>query len=557
MTRDAPAAPHAWPAMVCALALAVAWYVVLPRTADLAAQVYRTELFAREGFAIWDNNWFGGHHLLGYSLLFPALGAALGPSIVGMASVIASTGLFAAFVPERTAGGKLAVAWFACAAAGDLFIGRLTFALGVTCAMGCLLAVARRRAALAVAIGLLTAAASPVSALLLTLVLVAWMPPLGHRWRIAVLAAPVGLAGALSAIFPEGGVQPYGIAAALAALAIAAGVRAVLPVTMREARRGTLLYGVAVALAYALPTPMGSNVARLGVLAGGPLLALGAAAGGAGRSRRAVLVATAVAVVCWQLWAPVTEGFKAHDNQATTRAYFQPLTRELARLPPGRVEVVPTSTRWESVYVGGSVALARGWETQLDRRYNGLFYSGRLRPAAYGRWLHHLGVAYVAVSDGPKERWGRSEARLLATPPGFLSQVWHAAHWRVLAVSGTPPLVAGGRLLAIRPQSVTVAASHAGPIALRVRYTPFWDAGRNVCVTRTPSGFTRLVVPAAGVYTLRAAFALSGLLAGAPPACSGPVAAAELTPRTTTAPGPARSANGRRALSRHRRTLHP
>jgi hypothetical protein len=544
--------------MACALALAVVWHVVAPRTADLAAQVYRTQLFAREGFAVWDNNWFGGHHLPGYSLLFPALAASLGPSVVGMASVIASTGLFAALVGDRSPGRKLAIGWFACAATGDLFIGRLTFALGVTCAMACLLAVARRRPALAVAIGLLTAAASPVSALLLTLVLVAWWPPLGHRWRFAVLAAPIGLAGALSLVFPEGGAQPYGIASALAALAIVAGVRAVLPVTMREARRGTVLYGLAIALAYALPTPMGSNVARLGVLAGGPLLALAAgAAGGPARSRRAVLVGTAVAVLCWQLWAPVTEGLKAHDSQATTRAYFQPLTTELARLPPGRVEVVPTSTRWESVYVAGHVALARGWETQLDRRYNGLFYNDSLRPQAYGRWLRHLGVAYVAVSDGPKERWGRLEARLLAQPPGFLRQVWHRGHWRLLAVSGTPPIVAGGRLLALRPESVTVAATHAGPLAVRVRYTRFWDAGSGVCITRTPSGFTRLVVPAAGTYTLRASFAVSGLLQGSQPTCASPAVAVPSTPGTTAASDPARTANARRALSAHPRTLNP
>ena len=46
---------------------------------DLAAAGYRSDLFARVGFTLWDNGWYGGHHLLAYSLLAPALGALIGP----------------------------------------------------------------------------------------------------------------------------------------------------------------------------------------------------------------------------------------------------------------------------------------------------------------------------------------------------------------------------------------------------------------------------------------------------------------------------------------------
>ena len=55
-----------------------------PRVGDLAAQVFRTELFHRGGLAIWNSSWYGGHYILTYSVLFPPLAALLGPQVVGM-----------------------------------------------------------------------------------------------------------------------------------------------------------------------------------------------------------------------------------------------------------------------------------------------------------------------------------------------------------------------------------------------------------------------------------------------------------------------------------------
>ncbi|HEY8865322.1 MAG TPA: hypothetical protein VIM22_00200, partial [Solirubrobacteraceae bacterium] len=80
--------------MLVAAALAVAYLIAHPPSADLAAQVYRTELFRREGFTLWDGQWFGGHHTLGYSVLFPPLGALLGPRVVGALAAVAAAALF-------------------------------------------------------------------------------------------------------------------------------------------------------------------------------------------------------------------------------------------------------------------------------------------------------------------------------------------------------------------------------------------------------------------------------------------------------------------------------
>jgi hypothetical protein len=496
------------PALACAGALALLWLILAPRTADLAAQVYRANLFSREGFALWDNGWFGGHHVPGYSLVFPALAAVFGPRTIGVASVLVSSALFA-HVLRRHADRhrRLAAVWFACAAAGDLFIGRLTFALGVACAMACVAALSHRRLRLALPLAMMTAAASPVGGLLLALTLTAGARHLPRRWWIPLVGAPLAVAVAMAVLFPEGGTQPYGFGAAAAAAGIALAVLASIDPRRVALRLGTALYAAAIAGAFVVPSPMGSNVARLGVLLAGPVLVLGIRPG----HHRVRLVATAAAIVVWQLWAPISEGVKANASAATTPAYFQPLVDRLAGLPIGRIEVVPTSTRWESVYVAPHAALARGWETQLDRRYNALFYRRQLDPVAYEHWLRRLGVSYVALSDAPKERWGQTEAALLARPPSFLREVWRSAHWRLFAVSHPRPLVTGGRLLSLAPDGFTVAARGSGSLLVRVRYTSFWAANGGACVSRGPGGFTLLQVATPGTYTVRARWSVQAL----------------------------------------------
>ena len=58
--------------------LAAVYLVLEPPSGDLAAATYRGELFARAGFTLWNDGWYGGQYLPGYSMLAPALGALLG-----------------------------------------------------------------------------------------------------------------------------------------------------------------------------------------------------------------------------------------------------------------------------------------------------------------------------------------------------------------------------------------------------------------------------------------------------------------------------------------------
>ena len=75
-------------ALVLAACLTGAWLLVDPRTPDLAAQVYRAGLFRQLGFAVWDEHWYAGHHLPGYSLLFGALSWLVGVRLLGALAVL-------------------------------------------------------------------------------------------------------------------------------------------------------------------------------------------------------------------------------------------------------------------------------------------------------------------------------------------------------------------------------------------------------------------------------------------------------------------------------------
>ena len=145
-------------AVLLLAALTAIWLIVDPRTPDMAAASYRVSLFASHGFSVIDANWYGGHDLPGYSLLFPPLGALLGLKAVAALSVIASSVLFARLA--RSLYGS-AAAWgtalFVLAALGDVWLGRIAFAFGVPFALGAALSLRRGHpllgAGLATAVG--------------------------------------------------------------------------------------------------------------------------------------------------------------------------------------------------------------------------------------------------------------------------------------------------------------------------------------------------------------------------------------------------------------------
>ena len=506
-------------ALLVAAALAAAYLVLHPFSADLAAQVYRTELFQRVGFTLWNGQWYAGHHAPGYSVLFPPLAALVGPRVVGALAAVASALLFERLTyPRFGARARLGALWFGAASATNLFTGRLTFALGVAIGLGALLAAQRGRRRLAVALAVVCPLASPVAGLFLALAALAWFWAERRRAALALAAAALVAAAALAAAFPEGGTEPFQVSAFWPTLAFVAAVLVLVPARERWLRHGAVLYAIACVLAFVLSTPMGSNVVRLGTLFGGPLLALVL-----WRRRSWALALVALPLLYWQWMPPVRDVAVASGDPAVRASYYAALDGFLAAArPTGRVEIPPTRNHWETVYVARRFALARGWERQLDVKYNALFYAPRLAPDRYRAWLRANGVQYVALPDARLDYAARSEAALVRGGLPYLRPVWRGAHWQVYRVRGAGQLVSGpAHLVALDPNAFTLNVRRPGSLDVRVRYTRYWSLERGAgCVLQAPGGYTRVLATRPGHLRVVAELTPGGLLSEAP-ACRG------------------------------------
>lgn len=489
----------ALPAFVLTSLLAL-WLLWFPPSPDLAGQVYRVHLFAVSGFSLWDNGWYGGHYLLGYSLLFPPLGALLGLRLLGASAVVASTLIFAQlarlrFGPRWAA----ATALFAVSAVGDLYIGRITFALGVSLGLGAVLAATRERHWITPLLSFACAAASPVAGLFLALAAAADLLTYRSPARAAALAGPaLALIVALAVLFPEGGEETFAYSSLLAAGGLSALVMLLLPPRQRLLRNGLALYLLALALAYLVPSPMGSNAVRLGVLFT-PSILVGSVGLGAlsTRGARVALGVLCLGLVLWQLDGPVTQSVQASTDPSTHLAYYQPAIDYLAAHADGeplRIEVPFTQSHWDATILAQHFALARGWDRQLDIRYDGLFYGSRLTAGAYRAWLLRTGTRFVALPDAPLDFSSRQEARLIRQGLPYLHLVFTAAHWHIYAVEGALALAQGpGHLTALTPTGFTLLASAPGTFLVRIHYTPYWHVAYGTgSIGEAPAGWTRV-----------------------------------------------------------------
>ena len=188
-------------------------------------------------------------------------------------------------------------------------------------------------------------------------------------------------------------------------------------------RTGFAIYALVAIAAFLVPSPLGYNCGRLALIAVGPLLAC------ALRGRRALLLAAAAPLLLFWSWVSPPGDLEDVGGPSASAAYYAPLESFLARhdQPPARVEIPFTKQHWEAVYVARHFMLARGWERQLDRERNPIFYSGRHRaldPDAYLRWLRGAGVRYVAVPDAPLDESARAEVAAIAASPPYLDPVW-------------------------------------------------------------------------------------------------------------------------------------
>jgi hypothetical protein len=504
MVQSKALRPDWLPAVALSSLLALAMLLWNPQVGDLAAQVFRTELFQHAGLAIWNGSWYGGHYTLTYSFLFPPLASLLGPQLVGTISVVASSYFFDRLVRDRWGTpARWATLWFAAGVVTLLADGQLTFALGVAFGLAALRCLQLRRDKLGFAAAAACALSSPVAAAFLAGIVLVGVAERGrpvNRVPVAAAAIALGLVLLPNLAFPESGQFPFAFSSYIAIPLFCGGALFLtrgLGEQERQLRWALIGYILASTVLLLAPNPLGGNAVRLGALFGGPVLAAVMLA------RRPRLGAFSVAVLAlamagglyWQVTASVSQIARSVGDPSTSPEYFQPPARWL-RAHGGsgvRVEVPPTANHWESAYLANQFELARGWLRQLDTTRDDIFYddpSSELTPAAYEHWLHRNAISYVALPDAPLDYSSVAERRLILSAPSYLHLRWTSRHWRIYAVRNPQPLVepmggATAHTLWVGRQSFGLDVTRPGDFLIRVNFTPYWSISRGAgCLLR-------------------------------------------------------------------------
>jgi hypothetical protein len=532
MVQSKPLRPEWLPAVALSSVLALAMVLWSPPVGDLAAQVFRTELFQHAGLAIWNGSWYGGHYTLTYSVLFPPLGALLGPQVVGGIAVVSSSYLFDRLVRDRWGvEARWATLWFAAGVVTLLADGQLTFALGVAFGLASLRCLQVGRGWLAVLAAAACALASPVAAVFLAGVLLAGGWRGGLRFHGAALGAglvALFLTVAPNLAFPESGQFPFVWSSYIAipvwclgALILTQGVSG----EERQLRRVVVGYALAATAIWLIPNAMGGNAVRLGALFGGPVLAAVLL------SRRprpavptwffaAVLAVTMVGSLYWQLNASVAQIARSVGDPSTTQAYFAPAARWLRAhgAKRARIEVPPTANHWEAAYLAPSFDLARGWLRQLDTTRDDVFYDeGELTNRTYSAWLRGNAISYVALPDAPLDYSSEAEQRLILREPPYLNLVHRSANWRIYRVVHPKPLVSPvgpgrARTLWVGRQGFAIDVTKPGLFLVRVNFTPYWSLSRGEGCLLRGGDWTLARTTHTGVLRVDADFSLGGAL---------------------------------------------
>jgi len=523
------------------------WLWWSPQAPDLAAQVARAQVARQAPWALWWTGWFGGLTLPTYSVLSPPLMASVGVCAAAVVAVVAGSLGTARLVTDARRP-RLGAAAFALAQLADLFAGRFTFALGFAAAAWAVVAVRGRRGTLAAVLALLTVGFSPLAGLFLGIVTVSVALCSTRLRRPAITTGTVllGVAAAMAWLFPDPGTMPFTWTAAQPALVAA--VVAVLLCGPAPVRLGAgLALGTTLAF-LAVPGAVGVNITRLSWVVAVPLvLACGhpspwlaqlvrrvlpgrLGTPGPGSTTPVVRLVLGLAVAGVAI-APVSDLAVQHRlgaERSAQAAFYAPLNQALAAQGAttragARVEVVDPANHWSSAYVRAD--LARGWERQADLGRNPLFYGREpLTLATYHAWLTRLAVGWVALPAVPLDGAAQAEAQLVASGPAYLDQVWASPDWTLYRVRDAAPLSDKARVIAVSPDSVTLAVDGPGPVGLSVRWSPYLTLVDPVtgsptagCVERDGEWVT-LVLPGSGTVRLTARFDLARRL-GHTPTC--------------------------------------
>jgi hypothetical protein len=521
-----PAGRHAvlrrWAAVIVTSVLCTIYLVATPASIDFASGDFRARLF-ESGSHVWNNLWFGGHPLPGYGLVSPMLGAWLGVVPVGIASALAGAWCLTLVVEHCVksrpdlANQLVALLLIGLGCSLNLWAGRLTFGPSVAFGAACVLALQRQRRWVALVCAIACGLSSPVGAVSLAVVLAGcWFARAFPRKTVLMVGTgallPIALLGA---IFPEGGWYPFtgrSMAALIAALLIIGWFGRDVP-TVRYA---VLVYALLGVGAFVIRSPLGGNIVRLAWLAAGPAAVLLIR-----RHRRVLVGVVAVVSVIWG-WSYAKMAFVRGDA-TRTEAFYDPLAAFIHTLPGGvqRVEVVPTETFRQADELATEINLARGWETQLDRRYNPELYGTTLTADAYRQWLSANSISLVALPTGRLQHAAHKEIAIIESHPSYLTLAWSNTDWHVYRVGESQPLATNGvSVTDVQPEALTVVAPHAGQSTIRFRYTKWYRVTAGAaCVTSDRNGWIVLHVDRPGTITLTISVTLPSII-GYRPSCS-------------------------------------
>lgn len=480
------------------------------RGVDLPAATYRVDLFAQQGFTLWDSQWYGGHWLFDYSVLYAPIASLGGVSATEIVcAAIASWAFYRLAAARFATAGRAGAIVFACGTLVPVAIGQGPYLMGEAVGLVALLAATRRGIVLALPLAVVCSLVAPLAGAFLAIAAVAWLIgswPVRRVSAAALAAAALVPIGVLQELFPGQGNFPFSTHN-FVGMMIGAGALGVVAAIVRDRALtvGAALYAGAILFAYAVPSALGNNITRLGISAG---VALAVCLAWKARRSRLLLLVAVVPVALAQ-WVPASTALAGREGDiGVSRAYYQPLLRFLASSddPLGRVEVVPTALHWEAVYVALRFPLARGWERQLDTADNPIFYDpGRLTPRSYRAWLLDNGVRFVALSNARLDYSAYGEAYLVRRGVPGLRLVWRDVDWRVYEVRGSRGIVHGpGRLLNADADEVQLDANRAGSILVRVHYAAAWYVAHgDAALSRSTGGWLLLNARRPGRVTLR------------------------------------------------------
>jgi hypothetical protein len=498
LTRRIPAALVG---LGLATALCAVWLLLPPTGSDLSAQVAHADFAAKYLSHPVNLQWFGGTSWLGYSILVPPLMAVLGVHAVGVLATVTSSGLLGLLMTRcRVLRPRAGTAVGALCLVGNLVVGRLTFAVGLTLALATVLAftISHRVRWILLAVGpVLTWAASPLAALFLGLAVTAFVLwRRGGREGIVVITSTCLALGA-SFLFGQGGYMPAPIVRGV--LGLTACIVVALTAGHRLVRIGALVAAAGVVLAFTLQSQVGMNAIRLPAMFAAPILV-------ATSRLRVRVLAPAVALTVAVVPPLQPDDVTAIGNASNDAAYYSQVVDQLQTLPlTGRVEIPPTLQRWESVYVAETIPLARGWMTQLDAGYDSLFFDDDLDAPSYYRWLRQNAVQYVAVPDAELAQAGEAERELIATDLPYLRPIWSDRHWTLYGVNNPTSTVAGANLVSQDAVSVSFRTERATDVRVRIRWSRWLTLdGPGGCLLRS-GDWTGVHVTQPGLYTIDSA----------------------------------------------------